>query len=169
MAASPPASRCPPDESAAHQAAARVSAGTRAAAIEGWYTLEEPPHLLGSRCALCGTYFFPRLTSFCRNPACEGTSFEEVKLSRTGRIWSYTDACYQPPAPYVAADPYVPFAIAAVELEAERMIVLGQLASGVTVSQLKVGMPVELVLEPLYREGGTAKLVWKWKPLAGRP
>jgi uncharacterized OB-fold protein len=147
---------------------AAVSEAKRVAAIEGWFSLEDPPHLIGSRCRSCGTYFFPKLSSYCRNPVCEGTTFEEVKLSRTGRIWSYTNACYQPPPPFVAPEPFVPFAIAAVELEAERMIVLGQVISGVGVTQLKVGMPVELVLEPLYREGDTDKLVWKWKPLAAR-
>ena len=141
-----------------------MSARSRVAAIEGWYTLGDPPHLLGSRCRSCGSYFFPRLSTFCRNPACEGTAFEDVELSRTGRIWSYTNACYQPPPPYVAADPFVPFAIAAVELSAERMIVLGQVVAGVDVAQLKVGMPVELVLETLYSEGATDKVVWKWKP-----
>jgi len=141
-----------------------VSARSRVAAIEGWCTLDDPPHLLGSRCRSCGSYFFPRLSTFCRNPACEGTAFEDVELSRTGRIWSYTNACYQPPPPYVAADPFVPFAIAAVELSAERMIVLGQVVAGVDVAQLKVGMPVELVLETLYSEGATDKVVWKWKP-----
>ena len=141
-----------------------MSTRTRVAAIEGWYTLDDPPHLLGSRCASCGTYFFPRLSTFCRNPACEGAAFEDVQLSRTGRIWSYTNACYQPPPPYFAAVPFVPFAIAAVELAAERMIVLGQVVGGIDVAQLKVGMPVELVLETLYSEGTTDKLVWKWKP-----
>jgi uncharacterized protein len=141
-----------------------MSARTRVAAIEGWYTLEDPPHLLGSRCRSCGTYFFPRLSTFCRNPACEGSAFEDVQLSRTGRIWSYTNACYQPPPPYVAAEPFVPFAIAAVELAAERMIVLGQVVGGIDVAQLKVGMPVELVLETLCSEGTTDKVVWKWKP-----
>lgn len=141
-----------------------MNARSRVAAIEGWYTLDDPPHLLGSRCRSCGSYFFPRLSTFCRNPACEGTAFEDVELSRTGRIWSYTNACYQPPPPYVAADPFVPFAIAAVELSAERMIVLGQMVAGVDVAQLKVGMPVELVLETLYSEGATDKVVWKWKP-----
>jgi uncharacterized OB-fold protein len=145
-----------------------MSNNSRVAAIEGWYTLEPQPHLIGSRCRACGTYFFPRLSSFCRNPACEGNAFDEVKLSRTGRIWSYTNACYAPPPPFVAPQPFVPFAIAAVELEAERMIVLGQVAAGIDVSQLKVGMPVELVLETLYSEGGQDKLVWKWKP-SGAP
>jgi len=144
-----------------------VNARARAAAIEGWYTLEDPPHLIGSRCTSCGSYFFPRLSGLCRNPACEGTEFAPVQLSRTGRIWSYTNACYQPPPPYVAAEPFRPFAIAAVELAAERMIVLGQVAAGIDVAQLAVGMPVELVLEPLYSEGQTDKLIWKWKPLTG--
>jgi uncharacterized OB-fold protein len=145
-----------------------VSEGKRVAAIEGWFSLEDPPHLIGSRCRTCGSYFFPKLSSYCRNPVCEGTTFEQVSLSRIGRIWSYTNAGYQPPPPFVAPAPFVPFAIAAVELEAERMIVLGQVIAGVDVTQLKVGMPVELVLEPLYSEGGTDKLVWKWKPLAAR-
>ena len=146
-----------------------MSSRKRVAALEGWYTLEDPPHLLGSKCRTCGTFFFPRLTGFCRNPACEGTTFEEVRLSRTGRIWSYTNACYQPPPPFVAPEPFVPFAIAAVELATERMIVLGQVAAGVGVEQLRVGMPVELVLEPLYAEGDSEKLVWKWKPLEAQP
>ncbi len=146
-----------------------MNARQRVAAIEGWYTLDEPPRLLGSRCNSCGSYYFPRLSAgFCRNPACEGTSFESVPLSRTGRIWSYTNACYQPPPPFVSPQPFVPFAIAAVELAAERMIVLGQVASGVEVGQLKVGMPMELVLETLYSEGELDKLVWKWKPSGER-
>ena len=138
---------------------------TRTPAIDGWFTTDPVhPHLLGSRCTSCGTYFFPRQSSFCRNPDCAGTEFENVELSRTGRIWSYTNACYEPPEPFVAPKPFRPFAIAAVELEREKMIVLGQVATGVGVEQLKVGMPVELVLETLYQDGETDKLIWKWKP-----
>ena len=140
----------------------------KTAAIDGWFTLDDAqPHLLGSRCVVCGTYFFPPTKGFCRNPDCEGTEFEAVPLSRTGRIWSYTNACYQPPEPFVAPDPYIPFAIAAVELEKEKMIVLGQVVAGVDVAQLAVGMPVELVLETLYRDGENDKLIWKWRPLPG--
>ncbi len=144
-----------------------MTAATAVAAIEGWYTLDDPPHLIGSRCLTCGTYFFPRQGSFCRNPACAGVTFEAVKLSRTGRVWSYTNACYQPPPPFVAAVPFVPFAIAAVELAAERMIVLGQVSAGTEVADLAVGMEMELVLEPLYTEGTQEKLIWKWKPMRG--
>ena len=138
------------------------------AAIEGWFTLDiDAPHLLGTRCRDCQTYFFPREEQLCRNPSCGGTDLDETELSRTGRIWSYTSASYQPPEPYIAADPFEPFAIAAVELAREEMVVLGQVATGVTTDDLEVGMEVEVVLEPLYTEDGTDHLVWKWAPTGG--
>jgi len=139
----------------------------RVAAVEGWFTLgdEGAPALLGSRCGACGTYAFPAEQRYCRNPDCDGQEFETVELSRRGRIWSYTDARYQPPPPYVAADPYVPFCQAAVELAAEKLVVMGQVVAGVTVDDLTVGDEVELVVETLYEEDGTDYLVWKWRPL----
>lgn len=141
------------------------STKTRVPAVEGWFTLDEDaPHLLGSRCLACGTFAFPRETYFCRNPECDGTEFAEARLSRTGTIWSYTDARYQPPVPYRAADPYVPFAIAAVELADEQMVVMGQVVTGVGVEELHVGQTVELVLEPLYQDEEHEYLVWKWRP-----
>ena len=139
----------------------------RLAAIEGWYTLDDAdPCLIGLRCRACGTYCFPPRLRFCPNPGCVG-ELESVRLSRTGTIWSYTNACYQPPEPYVAPAPFVPFSIAAVELEAERMIVLGQVARGVGVEQLRVGMRVQIVLETLYVENQIERVVWKWAPVPG--
>jgi uncharacterized protein len=142
---------------------------TRVPAIEGWFTMGgdgAAPALLGSRCAGCGTFAFPAEAQYCRNPDCASGEFETVELSRRGRIWSYTDARYQPPPPYVAADPYVPFCLAAVELAAEKLVVMGQVVAGVTVDDLSVGDEVELVVETLYREDGTDYLVWKWRPLS---
>ena len=134
-------------------------------AIEGWFTLDEQaPHLLGSRCDACGTYFFPKQDTYCRNPDCDSTDFSEVELSRTGTLWSYTNACYQPPEPFVAPDPFEPYAIAAVQLEAEQMVVLGQVVAGVGVEDLTVGMPMELVLETLHEDDDSEKVTWKWKP-----
>jgi uncharacterized OB-fold protein len=139
---------------------------TKVPAVEGWFTLDEgQPSLLASRCASCGTYTFPKEKFFCGNPACAGTEFDEVALSRRGRIWSFTDARYQPPPPYVSTDPYVPFCIAAVELAEEKMVVMGQVVGGVTASDLRIGMEVELVLETLYEDDGHQYLVWKWRPL----
>jgi uncharacterized protein len=141
-------------------------AKTRIPAVEGWFTTDpDAPALLGSRCDACGTYAFPREAIFCRNPACDSTAFTEVPLSRRGTVWSYTDARYTPPAPYVAADPYVPFCIAAVELAEEKMVVMGQVSPEVTVDQLTVGTEVELVLDVLYEDDEHEYLVWKWSPV----
>ena len=137
---------------------------TRVPAVEGWFTLE-PPALLGSRCDTCGTFAFPKETFFCRNPECGGTTFSEVPLSTRGKVWSFTDARYQPPPPYVAADPYEPFAIAAVELAAEKMVVMGQVVGDVGVDQLTIGMDVELVVDTLFEDDDNAYLVWKWRPI----
>ena len=144
-----------------------MTAKPRVAALEGWFTLDEhAPQLLGTRCRACGTSYFPKQTLFCRNPDCSGTEFDEVPLSRRGTLWSCTHAGYAPPEPFVAADPYEPFAIAAVELAAERMVVLGQVVKGVGPEELRVGQEMELVLEPLYADAESEKLVWKWKPVA---
>ena len=136
-------------------------------AIEGWFTTGAEPALLGTRCRLCGTVSFPRQTTFCPNPSCagDGDDLAEAELSRQGRIWSYTDARYQPPPPYIPrTDPYEPFAIAAVELEAEGLVVLGQVADGFGTDDLSIGSTVELVVEPLYEDGDTTFLTWRWRP-----
>jgi uncharacterized OB-fold protein len=147
-----------------------TSAKTRVPAIEGWFTLDDnQPALLGSKCTSCGTFAFPQETYFCRNPECKGTEFAETPLSRRGKVWSYTDACYQPPKPYMAADPYVPFSIAAVELADEKMVVMGQVVPGVTVEDLAVGTEVEVVLDTLYEDDEHEYMVWKWKPVDTRP
>ncbi|WP_101759721.1 Zn-ribbon domain-containing OB-fold protein [Oceanicoccus sp. KOV_DT_Chl] len=137
------------------------------AAIEGWHTMDvDQPHLIGSCCTECGTYYFPKQSNFCKNPHCDSTAFDEVQLSRTGKVWSYTNACYKPPEPFVAAEPFEPYTIAAVELAKEQMIVLGQVITGVSVDQLKVGDDMELVLEVLHDSEDGEKLTWKWKPMA---
>jgi hypothetical protein len=139
---------------------------TRTPAVAGWFKLDgAQPALLGTRCAGCGSVFFPRETTFCRNPACAGTTFEEVELSTRGRLWSYTNNCYAPPAPFVLPkDPFEPYAIAAVELEREKMVVLGQVVPGIGVDQLEVGMPMELTLGTLFEDEQNEYVVWKWRP-----
>jgi uncharacterized OB-fold protein len=138
---------------------------TTTPAIDGWFTSGPSPALLGSRCAACATVFFPRLEGFCRNPACSCEEFETLELSRRGTVWSYTDAQYQPPPPYIPrAETYEPFALAAVEL-AEGLVVLGQVADGYGVDDLRVGSEVELVVESLYRDGDGERTIWRWKPV----
>jgi uncharacterized OB-fold protein len=143
-----------------------TSVRTPAPAIEGWFTIGDEPTLLGNRCTSCGTVFFPKASFFCRNPDCSGEEFTEQALSRRGRIWSFTDAQYQPPPPYLPrSDPFEPFALAAVELADEQMVVLGQVAEGHGITDLTVGDEVELVVEPLYSDDDHDYLVYKWKPV----
>ncbi|QIG44368.1 benzoylsuccinyl-CoA thiolase [Nocardioides anomalus] len=133
-------------------------------AVAGWFTTGPDPALLGSRCTTCASTYFPPVPAqgaFCRNPACDGEELEAVELSRRGTVWSYTDARYQPPPPYLArTEPHEPFALAAVTLP-EGVTVLGQVADGYGVADLRVGAEVELVVEPL----DDSLLVWRWKPV----
>jgi len=138
---------------------------TATPAIDGWFTTGPDPALVGTRCTTCETVYFPRASGFCRNPGCSGEEFAEVELSRRGTIWSYTDAQYQPPPPYVpSSDPYVPFALAAVELP-EGMVVLGQVAAGYGVADLRVGAEAEVVVETLHSDETGERTIWRWKPV----
>ena len=130
-------------------------------AIDGWFAIDEAgTHLIGTRCADCGTAYFPPEHGWCRNPHCDGERLEDARLPRRGRVWSYTNACYAPPAPYVSAEPYTPVTLAAVELDGAGIVVLGQ-TKDLTVADLEVGMELELTHGPL----ADGPLVWMW----GRP
>jgi uncharacterized protein len=140
---------------------------TRTPAVEGWFTDEgDGFRLLGTRCAACASVFFPREDAHCRNPGCGGGDLLEVPLSRRGRIWSYTDSRYRPPSPYVSDPelPWEPYALIAVELESERIVVLGQAVPGITVADLAVGMEVEVVPGVLGEDSGTLWTTWHWQP-----
>jgi uncharacterized OB-fold protein len=141
---------------------------TYAPAVDGLFTMNrEAPRLLGTQCRACGTYFFPAEKTFCRNPACDQADLQEVELSRTGKVWSYTSANYKPPPPFVAKEPFEPFTIAAVELEKEGITFLGQVADGVGVEALNTGMVMELVLRELYQDDEHIYMTWNWKPADG--
>ncbi|EFL21407.1 conserved hypothetical protein [Streptomyces himastatinicus ATCC 53653] len=143
-------------------------ASARTPVVAGWFTSGDGDfRLLGTRCRACGAVYFPREDTFCRAPRCAGEELDEVPLSRRGRVWSYTDGRYRPPAPY-PSDPardWAPYTLIAVELAAERMVVLGQGAPGVTVADLAVGMEVEVVPGVLAGEGGQSWTTWHWLPV----
>lgn len=145
---------------------------TRTPVVAGWFTHdsgEEDFRLLATRCTACSAVFFPREDSYCRNPGCSGGDLAEVPLSKRGRVWSYTDGRYRPPAPYVS-DPdaeWEPYTLLAVELEGERMVILGQGAPGVALADLAVGMEVEVVPGVLNEDArtGTVWTTWHWRPV----
>ena len=135
-------------------------------AIDGWWAfdLSGAPHLTGAKCPVCDTYVFPPRAGSCPNPSCEAGELEPVALSRRGTLWSYTENRYQPPPPYPQRDAFEPFAIAAVELADEGVIVLGKVADGTLAADLTVGMQMELTTMPLYvDDDGTERTVYAWR------
>ncbi len=125
------------------------------------------PRLLGSRCGGCGTPSFPK-AAVCRNPACPGGAVAEALLGPHGTLWSWAIQHYPPPAPVRYDQPYVPYVLGLVDL-ADGIRVLGRMSGVDGTSGLRVGMAVELVVEPLCTDqDGTAVTTWKFRP-AGRP
>lgn len=135
--------------------------------MDGWFTTAEPYTLIGGRCPECATFVFPPRSGACPNPGCDGTELEPTPLSRRGTVWSYTENHYAPPPPYVAADPFEPYALAAVELEAEGIVILGQVAKGVMAADIEIGMQVEVDLQVLCTDDeGAETWIWTWAPVA---
>ena len=134
-------------------------------AIEGWWSFDDSgaPHLVGAKCPACGTYVFPPRENNCPNPECAADELEPVALSRRGTLWSYTENRYQPPPPYPQSDAFEPFAVGAVQLEAEGLIVLGKVVEGTLAADLKVGMAMELTTMPLFiGDDGVERTVYAW-------
>jgi uncharacterized OB-fold protein len=143
-----------------------VPGSTDATAIEGWWSFDDSgaPHLVGAKCPGCSTYVFPPRAENCPNPDCAADELHPAPLSRRGTLWSYTENRYQPPPPYPQADPFEPFAVAAVQLAAEGLIVLGKVVTGTLAADLKVGMEMELTTMPLYTgDDGMARDVYAWR------
>jgi len=110
---------------------------------EGLFVDEDPPSLLGSRCALCGAYHFPRHDT-CTYCAAEET--RPAALSRTGRLWAWTAVTAAPPG-YAGETPY---GVGVVELP-EGIRVITRLTES-DPATLSLGCPMELRIMPLHRD-----------------
>jgi uncharacterized OB-fold protein len=124
----------------------------------------DDPRLVATRCKSCGYCAFPKSFS-CGNPNCTNNNVEDILLSKTGKLWSWSTQYYQPPPPFIAADPYVPFAVGLVEFP-EGIKILGIITGCADPDkQLKIDMPVEVVAEKLFTdEQGNEVIGWKFKP-----
>ena len=135
----------------------------RRPAVDGLFTWPgDESALIAGHCTGCGTYSFPALAT-CINPACRGRSVEKKTLGRKGTLWTYTIHHYRPPAPFICAEPFEPYAIGVVELP-EGLKVIGML----TVTDpglLRIGDSMELVVDVLATdETGAELLTWKFAP-----
>ena len=120
-------------------------------------------HLIGSRCDGCGAHYFPRSLS-CRNPACTDKQVHDTRLGRRGTLYSYTLQSFRPP-PLFRMDDWSPYLLGLVELP-EGLRVMGMLC-GCSREDLRIGMEMELVLEPLHRDdAGRDVMTYKFRPAA---
>lgn len=109
----------------------------------GLFASLDPPRLQGSRCDGCGTTVFP-VAGSC--PRCSTGRMEPLALPDRGTVWTYTVQGFAPKPPYVApAGGFVPFPVAYVDLGG--VLVEGHLLADAP--QLRIGLPVRLVLEDL--------------------
>ncbi len=110
------------------------------------FSLADPPHLWGSRCADCGTHTFP-VQGGC--PKCTGTDMETVALADHGTLWTFTVQAFAPKAPPYrgSISDFEPFGVGYVEL-AGQVRVEARLTEA-DPETLRIGMPMDLVLVPL--------------------
>jgi uncharacterized OB-fold protein len=107
---------------------------------------------------------FPPRSGNCPNPGCASDELDSAALSRRGTLWSYTENRYQPPVPYPQSESFEPFAVAAVHLADEGIIVLGKVVEGTLAADLTVGMEMELTTMPLYiDDDGVQRSVYAWR------
>jgi len=136
----------------------------RVPVVEGLFSEgDEGVRLLGSRCATCGTPYFPR-SALCHHPDCSQSKMEDAGFGPRGMLWSCSVQNYPPPPPAKFDEPYVPYALGVVDLT-EGLRVVGRMAVD-DPDDVKVGVDVELVLEPLCREeDGTELITWMFRPI----
>ncbi|MFC1920312.1 Zn-ribbon domain-containing OB-fold protein [Chloroflexota bacterium] len=128
---------------------------TRVPIREGYLTEEkEGASLLASKCRACGQVYFPPRD---RCPECHGMDMEEVKLSRSARLYTYT-VVHMPVHKYKP-----PFALAWVELP-EGVRVFTQL-KGWENAELKIGMDMKMIIDTLWEDEEKEVYGYKYEPV----
>lgn len=121
---------------------------TTARAIEaGLFTWPAAqPRLIGSRCKACGLVTFPS-TSGCSR--CTANDTEQYLLATTGELWTWTVQGFRPKSPpYEGPVDFTPYLVGYVALPGE--VKVETLIVGVGLDDVKIGMPMELVIVPFH-------------------
>lgn len=131
---------------------------------EGLWTvpasLNERPQLIGSQCGHCHEVFFPKKANgICTH--CQSKNLKEIKLSRKGKIYSFTVVMQKPPEYYKGP---VPYAEGFVELP--EGVRVETLFTDCNFDDLKIGMDAEMVIERLHEdEEGNEIMAFKFRPI----
>jgi uncharacterized OB-fold protein len=111
--------------------------------VPGIFTLppydQNQPKLLGGFCPTCNRYYFPR-PKYCRG--CLGET-KEILLGSKGIIYSFTVIRRKPPLGLPE-----PYSVGYVDLEESGLRVFS-LLDPAAIAQLRIGLKVRLVVEPL--------------------
>ena len=132
---------------------------------EGLFTPTEPGvdgQIIATHCRSCGDYFFPRSFT-CHNPECEEKDVEDVPLSPTGIVDTYSDMSYPPPPPYVVKkEDWAPTPVVSVKMP-EGIHIIGMM-DDCTPEEVSIGMEVQTVIRVLYTNKNGEELVgWKFR------
>lgn len=129
-------------------------------AIHPGLFLDEPePRLLAGACDACGERHFPA-ADFC--PYCSADSITETEVGAVGTLYLHTVVNAAPPG-YQGP---VPYGFGLVDLP-EGLRIVSRLVSE-DLGDLRDGLPVRLVVEPLYEDGdGNDVVSWAYVPAAG--
>jgi uncharacterized protein len=138
--------------------------GTQVPIQEGLFTWPaEQPRLIGSECQNCGAVLFP-VQNGC--PRCTSSDTRPKELGTRGTLWTWTVQGFPPKAPPFAGDVvnFVPYGVGYVELPGEVKV-----ETRLTLAdpeQLKIGMEMELVFEPLYTDAdGNEVITFAFAPV----
>lgn len=132
---------------------------------DGLFTPTEPGvdgQIIATHCKSCGDYFFPRSFT-CHNPECEEKDVEDVPLSPTGIVDTYSDMSYPPPPPFVVKkEDWVPTPVVSVKMP-EGIHIIGMMDE-CTPDEVSIGMEVQTVIRVLYTNKSGEELVgWKFR------
>lgn len=121
----------------------------------------DTPRLIAGRSRETGKLVFPLPEGGDRS------NYDEVELSRSGTLWSYTVQRFPPKSPPYKGDSdpqsFRPYAVGYVELPGE-IIVEGRLDTS-HLGGLRVGMPMELTVVPFRTdENGDEVMTYAFRP-----
>ena len=126
----------------------------------------DDPALIGSRCAVCSALTFP-VALGC--PRCGADELADELLPTRGTLWAWTSQGFLPKAPYSGPETdadFTPWFIGSIELGGELRIEARLV--GVTLDDIQVDMPLELVLIPYgTNAAGEDRLTFAFQPTDG--
>lgn len=115
------------------------------------------PRLLAGRCPDCARLHFPA-TEVC--PYCGAGGATSTPVGARGRLWLWTVVTARPPG-YRGP---LPYGFGVVELVDDGLRVVTRL-TGTRLDELREGLPMRLVLEPLFTDDdGTVVVSWAYRP-----